>query len=318
MRQDSHVSLDGRGRSYCKSGHGDISHVCCIFSTPRTHLLSRATTLRGQGQKHYWLVRQVDVASFGVRGVDGDFLPFGTEAIIPFSELLAHYSPEVAVFEERLLTAVKEHDFRLVGGRRGAGPRRSILRVDEANVRGLFGIALKYIKARKLSRARVLIRELLRLTTEYAGKDQFLFNGFGIRLRKARYYEGAVLCYRRALAFTQVDDHLYYNLARAYYEQGQWWDCMNALVSCFELNPELPVARDLVVLIMALADSVRLRTKHGKPPVPDGVARRAEILGEAVFVHDETAQETARELCLRKEKEKEEDLWLPGRDAVGL
>nr|WP_321255154.1 hypothetical protein [uncultured Pseudodesulfovibrio sp.] len=310
MRQDSHVSLDGRGQSYTKQRHGGFEHVCCIFSTPRTHLLSRATTLRGQGQKHYWLVRQMDEASFGVRGVDGDFLPFGTEAVIPLSELLTYYSPEVAVFEERLLIATKEHDFRMTGD------RRSILRIDQANVRGLFNIAIKYIKTRKLSRARVFVRELLRLTTEYAGRDQFLFNDFGIRLRKARYFDGAVLCYRRGLAFTQVDDHLYYNLARAYYEQGQWWDCMNALVSCFDLNPELPVARDLVVLILALADSARLRMRYGKPPVPDGVARRAEVLGEAVFIHDESAQRTAREMSVREEEK--EGLWLPGRDAVGL
>ncbi|BDQ37475.1 hypothetical protein SYK_18350 [Pseudodesulfovibrio nedwellii] len=312
MRQDSYVSLDGRGQLYTKQRHDGFDYVCCIFSTQRTHLLSRATTLRGQGQKHYWLVRQMDEVSFGVRGADGDFLPFGTEAIIPLSELLTYYSPEVAVFEERLLTAAKEHDFQMIGD------RRSILRIDQANVRGLFGIALKYIKARKLSRARVFIRELLRLTTEYAGRDQFLFNDFGIRLRKVRHYEGAVLCYRRGLVFTQVDDHLYYNLARAYYEQGQWWDCMNALVSCFDLNPVLPVARDLVVLVMALADSARLRMRYGKPPVPDGVARRAEVLGEAAFIHDETAQETARELSVRKEDKAKEDLWLPGRDIVGM
>nr|WP_321513613.1 hypothetical protein [uncultured Pseudodesulfovibrio sp.] len=316
MRQDSHVSLDDRGQSSFKRGHGDISHVCCIFSTPRTHMFSRATTLRGQGQKHYWLVRQVDEASFGVRGVDGDFLPFGAEAIIPLSELIAHYSPEVAVFEERLLTATREYGIRLGSGNRKVAVRDSIFRVDAPSVRGLFKLALKFIHARKLSRARVLVRELLRLTTEYAGKDQFLFNDFGIRLRKAHFYEGAVICYRRALSFTQVDDHLYYNLARAYYEQGQWWDCMNALVSCFDLNPELPVARDLVVLTLALADSARLRMRYGKPPVPDGVARRAEVLGEAVFVHDETAQETARKRSLRKEEA--EGLWLPGRDAVGL
>ena len=302
MRRESHVSLDSREQKHFKRGFDENAHICCVFSTLSTHTLSRGTTLRGSEKKHFWLIRQVDGASYGVRGVDGDFLPFGAEAVISESELLAHYTPEAAVLESRLLMSAQN----------------SVFRVDEANVRGLFALSLKYVHARKLSRARHLIRELLRLESEYPGKNQFLFNSFGIGLRKVGYFEGAVLCYRRALAYTLEDDHLYYNLARAHYEYGQWWDCMNTLVACFKLNPELPVARDLVLLTIALANNSALRRRYGKPPVPDGVARRAGLLGEAVFTHDAAAREIAEGRSLNREELRNSEIWLPGRDAVGL
>ncbi|WP_264983811.1 tetratricopeptide repeat protein [Pseudodesulfovibrio portus] len=318
MSKDSHVSLDGRERSRFRRGRGDIGHICCVFSTSKSRNVIRGTTLVGHGHAHYWLVRQVGGSAYGVRGVDGDFLPFHAEAIISADELLSDYTPEVSVFEDRMLSAVKRHDYRLAGD--GCGPEsgRSVLCLDEVNVRGLFELGVEYILAGLSTRGRNLIRELIRVKAPFPGKDQFLFNEFGIRLRKIGFLDGAVICYRRALKYTEADDHLYYNLARAYYEQGQWWDCMRALSQCFALNPDLPQAGDLVMLTNALADDVGLRAKYNKPPVPDGVARRAGLLAEAVYAHDVKAVAVARTRAVEAEDRRKQDIWLPGREAVGL
>ena len=318
MSNDTHVSLDGRERSRFRRGQGNIGHVCCIFSTAQSRNIIRGTTLRGHGHVHYWLVRQVGDSAYGVRGVDGDFLPFHSEAVISAEELLADYTPEVAVFEDRMLPAVKRHGYRLAGDGFGPGRERSVLSLDEANVRGLFELGLEYILAGRSTRGRNLVRELIRIKAPFPGKDQFLFNEFGIRLRKIGFLDGAIICYRRALKYTEDDDHLYYNLARAYYEQGQWWDCMRALVACFTLNPDLPLARDLVVLTNALADDVGLRAKYGKPPVPDGVARRAGLLAETVYSGNAKALAGARIEVVEAEDRRKRDIWLPGRDVVGL
>jgi len=326
MGVKSHVSLDHRERFKKGMARGGPGHVCCIFSTPKSSSAGRGTTLRGGRDTHYWLVRQLGAETFGVRGMDGDYLPFTDETMISAKELIHGYTPEVAVFEERMLPSAKRHEFRLTGSRNGDAFCRSVLTLDESNVRGLFDLALEYILARRSTRGRNLIRALLRLETDFPGKNQFLFNGFGIKLRKIAYPEGAVICYRKALEYTLVDDHLYYNLARVYYEQGQWWDCMKALTRCFELNPGLPVARDLVMLITALADDAGLRTRYRKPPVPDGVARRAGLLSESVYRHN--VQEAARskdtavlheaKRAERQEADGKKNLWLPGREAVGL
>ena len=318
MSKDLHVSLDGRERSRFRRGRGDLGHICCVFSTTKSRNIIRGTTLRGHGHAHYWLVRQVGESTYGVRGVDGDFLPFHDEAIVSIDELLAEYTPEVAVFESSMLPAVKRQGCHLAGGDSGPERKRSILCMDEANVRGLFALGLEYILAGLSSRGCNLVRELIRVKTPFPGKDQFLFNEFGIRLRKIGFLDGAVLCYRRALKYTESDDHLYYNLARAFYEQGQWWDCMRALANCFALNPDLPLARDLLVLINALANNARLRVRYGKPPVPDGVARQVGLLAETVYTHDDMALAGASVDAVKAEDRRKTNLWLPGRDAVGV
>ena len=324
MTQDSHVSLDGKNRSFrTNAPRGPSGPVCCIFSTSKSHNPGKGTTLRGHGSVNYWLVRQTGECVYGVRGVDGDYLPFGDESTIQAEELITHYTPEVAVFEDRLLPALRQSDL-LYDLRQGPGAYRSALAMDEPNVRGLFELGMEYLLAKRAGRGRNLLNELLRVKTPFPGKNQFLFNEFGINLRKIGFPEGAVICYRRALKYTDVDDHLFYNLARAYYEQGQWWDCMNALSSCFDLNPELPLARDLVILIAALGGNPTLRLKHGKPPVPAGVARQADVLCEAIYTTDSALRgreemEIIKELKTEEPAEPEKrELWLPGRDAVGL
>jgi len=319
MIQDRHVSIDG-ARRYRNTSRSGLTSACCIFSTSRSLANSPGTTLRGEGRVHYWLVRQVGETSYGVRGIDGYFLPFGTESLISEKELISNYAPEVDVFETKMLPSVKEHGFHLENDQDlPSSALRNPLCIDAANVLGLFDIGVKYIQSRKTPRGRTLINELVRLETGYPGKDQFLFNSLGIKLRKLGFLEGAVICYRKALQYTLVDDHLHYNLARAYYEQGQWWDCMGSLGDCFELNPALPLARDLVVLIMALADNAGLRAKYDKPPVPDGVARRAGLLSEAVFTQEPDMAELVRKKSRESSMQDDSDsLWLPGRNAVGM
>ncbi|AMK10620.1 tetratricopeptide repeat protein [Pseudodesulfovibrio indicus] len=323
MSIDPHVSLDGRLNS--RPERGCSGPLCCIFSTAKSRNPGRGTTLRGHGRVHFWLVRQLGEDRYAVRGVDGDYLPFGDESHISAEELLRHYTPEVAVFEERLLPSAKRRNYRLVAAHRESGVKRQLLAMDETNMRGLFELGMEYILAGRSAKGRNLISELLRVRAPFPGKNQFLFNEFGINLRKIGYPEGAVICYRRALKYTDLDDHLHYNLARAFYDQGQWWDCMNHLARCFELNPALPLARDLVVLVAALAGNPALRRKYGKPPVPDGVAGRADALCESVFTVDEGRRKRVEERNLLAEEREagqpkpgDTGLWLPGRDAVGL
>ena len=85
----------------------------------------------------------------------------------------------------------------------------------------------------------------------------------------------AVVYYRRALDFVSTDENLFYNLARAHYEDGEWSGCLEALIVSHRLNPGLEVARDLFELIVGLAEDEKLLTHYGKPPVPPKVLIRA-------------------------------------------
>ena len=118
--------------------------------------------------------------------------------------------------------------------------------------------------------------ELVGVKAAFDGKNQHLFNEFGISLRKSELFNEAIVYYRRGLDFVKNDEHLYYNLARAHYEDGDWNGCLDGLIMSHRLNPGLGVARDLFELMVGLAEDERLLRRYGKPPVPSKVLMRAK------------------------------------------
>lgn len=283
MNQSPHVSLDGRESARPRRYRKISGPLCCLFTVNKTQRIgSGTTTTRGTSTIH-WFVRQVAPGRFGVRSVDGRYLPWGKERIITAEKLFARYIPEVSLFEKAMLPAVQRWGYRMEEKDYGdIGSIRSKIRMDKANANALFNLAMDYVCAGKTQLGMDMANQLIQLESSFDGKNQHLFNRFGIALRKMGLHGAAVSSYRRALEYTANDDHLYYNLARAHYEQGQWWDCISALGKCFEFNPGLPVGRDLVELTIALSRNPALLGKYAKPPVPDGVVRRARLLAEAV------------------------------------
>ncbi len=283
MSESSHVRLDDADRSVSRRGEIMVNSMCCLFSSTINQRVGSGMTSTRRTSTTYWFIRQLGEATYGVRSVDNRSLPWGDEVIIKEDELMVRYAPEIERFETVMIPAINEHRFRLDGDDfSGFGYASSDICIDEATVRALFSLGLRYLAAGKGQLAKTIINGLLLFKMDYSGKDQFLFNDFGIALRKAGLHSTAVTCYRKALQYAHRDDHLYYNLSRAHYEQGQWWDCMSALGKCFEFNPELPVAKWLVELTIALAQDPTLLIRYEKPPVPEGVARRAALLAEAV------------------------------------
>ena len=49
--------------------------------------------------------------------------------------------------------------------------------------------------------------------------------------------------YSRALEITTGDEHLYYNIARAYYERGDKDDCRENLAKALDLNADFEEAQ---------------------------------------------------------------------------
>ncbi len=283
MTQVSYVPLDDTAHSVSRRGEPLVGSMSCLFSSSITQRVGSGMTSARHTSTTYWFIRQLTEISYGVRSVDARSLPWGDENVISEEELIARYVPEPTQFEELVLPAVRLFRFRLKGDDfSGFGYASSDIRLDEANMRSLFSICMEYLNAGKKREAKTTFHELLNIKQGFTGKNQFMFNDFGIALRKAGLYSTAVTSYRKGLDYTLVDDHLYYNLARAHYEQGQWWECIEALGKCFEHNPELTVGKWLVELIVALSKDHALLRQYDKPPVPKGVASRALILSEAV------------------------------------
>ncbi len=74
----------------------------------------------------------------------------------------------------------------------------------------------------------------------------FLYNRIGIVLRKMQDYASAENYYLRALAMTQKDEYLYFNLGRLYYDWQKWDKVAAAAEKAVAINPDFAEARKLL------------------------------------------------------------------------
>lgn len=73
-----------------------------------------------------------------------------------------------------------------------------------------------------------------------------LYNRIGMVLRKMQDYTNAESYYLRALALTQKDEYLYFNLGRLYYDWQKWDKMAKAAEMAAAINPEFQEAKKLL------------------------------------------------------------------------
>lgn len=276
-------SLDESGTSVHLALAGNGGSVRCVFSSGDEIRVGTGTTTRKHLSRIFWYVEQLAEDRFSLRRINSHHVPTGEERVIPLRELIEGYIPEVEFFEGNTVPAMELLQEYLEQGteQREQGKLYSAqdsfcraLGIDEGNVRALFNLGLIALSLHELDKARDMMRELLKIRSAFSGKDQHLFNEFGIALRKAGLHDEAADYYAKALEFVEDDEHLFYNLARVNYERGRWAECVEALGKSCSLNPRLTAARQLGELLVELANNDTLREQHNKPPVPDDVAAR--------------------------------------------
>lgn len=70
------------------------------------------------------------------------------------------------------------------------------------------------------------------------------YNMLGIQNREAKNYDEAIKNYSKAISISPADENLFYNTARAYFEQGKLNKAEAFLGNALKLNPEFKEAKD--------------------------------------------------------------------------
>ena len=96
-----------------------------------------------------------------------------------------------------------------------------VLRLDEENVRASFGKGLSLMERGDHDRAREIFTSLAQIEALFLEENKHLFNEFGMRLRRLSLCDEAVSHYHKAMSISPDDEHLYFNLARAYFENQE-------------------------------------------------------------------------------------------------
>lgn len=257
--------------------------IQCVFSSATKVKMGMGASSSVHEGEIFWYVEQVDGEVFEARRINTKHVPVGNAKTITLQKLVNEFSPQLAYFEDIVLPAMNAledildqgDEFREEGRLYSAEVEyERVCIIEEKNVRALFGLGLIFLSRNEVHRTRELLSELVQVKAAFDGKNQFLFNEFGIALRKSHLFAEAVIYYRRALDFVMDDENLYYNLGRAHYEEGDWNGCLEALIMSHRLNPGLEQSRDLFKVIVGLAENERLLIRYDKPPVPAKVVNR--------------------------------------------
>jgi tetratricopeptide (TPR) repeat protein len=262
----------------------------CVFSSESVTRIGTGVTARKQSTKSFWYVEQKDSDRFDISRISPEFMPLAREKILTREELLAEYTPEVELYHQKVEPAIRAVQKIVARADRHRGRGESFsaemeyhnaLKLDSENVRATFGLGLIYLERDEQNKSESVFRTLLRMEAAFEEEHKHLFNEFGISLRKNGLFNEAVEYYRRAKTICPTDEHLEFNLARAYYELDEYAGCLHALVDCLLIDARMAEAESMARHLLRLSENESLRTAQSKPDVLERLGPRGtEILSQ--------------------------------------
>ena len=120
------------------------------------------------------------------------------------------------------------------------------LSVDDKHLRANLGKGKTLYARGDKEEARKIFNKISNTETLYDSENKHIFNEFGIELRKKKMFEEAISNYRKAISIDPNDEILYYNLGRAYFEQGDREKAADQLKSALTIKPDFSDAQEFL------------------------------------------------------------------------
>lgn len=229
-----------------------------VFSSQSQAFIGFGATKRKVSQQVYVFVEENADGSLTVRDLNKNFAPSGASRTLTREALLKEFLPEPEIYLKKVLPVMREinasvdraDDHRQQGEYMSAEfEYKNALRLDEEHIRATFGLGLTYLAQGETESAKVVFRRVVSLDTAFDPEHKHLFNDFGIKLRKSSLYDQALRYYFRAAKLVADDEHLYYNIARTFFEKGKLKQAARFLDKALGLNADFGLARKFRQLV---------------------------------------------------------------------
>jgi len=190
--------------------------------------------------KRFWFARELGDGLISIQLLDEHGLPTPKQHSMQKDPFLESFTLEPDLGYRLLTQRVLTGDyFRKQGMNLEAKIEyQKVLRIDEENIRGNFGLGLTYLALNQLEKGRYAFEKLVSMDEAFSAEHKHLFNDFGIAMRKKGLFDEALAFYNRARTLCSNDENLLLNIARAWYEKGDTENAYRGLADCIELNPE--------------------------------------------------------------------------------
>ena len=221
------------------------------FSSQEVNKVGTGTTTRKTIQKTFWYCIEMDDDQLEVQPLNTNYVPSGPKKKITKEQFFSSFSTEPEMYVTTVYPKMRELNKTIARGDRHREQGEhfsaemeygSALKVDEENVRANFGLGITYLERGEGGKAENIFERLVRLDAAFEEEHKHLFNEFGIKLRKNKLIDQAVIYYERAMELCPQDEHLFYNLARAYLDDKKLDNAIEYLLKCLDINPVLEPA----------------------------------------------------------------------------
>ncbi|WP_319764906.1 tetratricopeptide repeat protein [Maridesulfovibrio sp.] len=219
-----------------------------VFSSQSEATVGTGTTTRQTEQKTYWYAVEKPNGALEVQPLNSNNVPSGPKLTVERETFLDNYHPEPEYFVEVVRPSMESLEGSIKRGEnhRSNGEGYSAeyefghaIDVDTENVRANFGLGLTYLERGETGRAEDVFRRLVGIGAIYEPEHKHLFNDFGINLRRNGMIDQAIEYYLKAEELSRTDENLCLNIARAYYEKGDFNNCIKYIKKSLKLNPRL-------------------------------------------------------------------------------
>lgn len=260
-----------------------------VFFEESTITLGTGHTQKNQKVKNYCQAEQIDNEKVKLTFLGNEGKPTGIVIEIAMEEFLRRYT-----FDPNYRVKTKdeaEHDRHVAVAekQRARGELYSAefeytkaLKIDPESIRANFGIGTLYMEMGDAAKAKQVFRKLSEVEAIFEEENKHIFNEFGIELRKANMLEEAMANYQKAITISPQDEHLYFNIARIYYDTKQWDNALVWLNKALEINQHFRDAMSFQALIFK-----EMAEKGIKPAVQGDAAAGEPGKEEFMDLHKE-------------------------------
>jgi len=223
-----------------------------VYSLKQDSEIGMGETATKRETVTYWFARQIDAERFDVQPLNIYHVPSGVLKALDAVEFLRRYAPEPQYYKMYTVPALNslarklaEGEDLLSEGKLDEAEKAFIkaLMIDEKHIKANYGLGTVYSEKKETSKLLKIVNTLLYIDEAFSQEHREKFNSFGISLRRNRHYDSALKFYERALELDAMDENVYFNMARAYYEKGALQESVNSLNIALAINPTFEEAR---------------------------------------------------------------------------
>jgi len=207
----------------------------------------------------YWYARQLDADRIEVQPLNVHHVPSGVKKELATRDFLIQYAPEPRYYTVHTVPALESLAKKLKRGEEAfslgdldEAERQFVkaLMIDDVNVTATYGVGKVASEKKDYAKLKRVLGTLLHLDEAFAQEYREQFNSFGITLRKNGNFDEALAFYGRALELNANDDHVHFNMARAFFDKKSVDDCLRHLNLALSIRPDFVEARKFLDFVI--------------------------------------------------------------------